>query len=79
MGTDVILEISDHLFSMVKVLDNEEDGHGEGEQTHQSENDLKTEAFIKLDLSHTISHLSQPEKGKVKETKPIQDIRNIKF
>jgi hypothetical protein len=52
MGADVFLEIGDHLFSMVKVLDDEEDGHGEGEQTDQSENDLKTEAFVKLHLFH---------------------------
>jgi hypothetical protein len=37
---------------MVKVLDDEENGHGEREQTNQSEDDLKAEAFIKLDLSH---------------------------
>jgi hypothetical protein len=79
MGTDVFLEVVDHLFSMVKVLDDEEDGHGEGEQTDQSENDLKAEAFIKLHLSHSISYLSRPEKGKAKETKLILDIRNMIF
>jgi hypothetical protein len=79
MGADVFLEIGDHLFPMVKVLDDEEDGHGEGEQNNQPENDLKAEAFIKLDLSHSISHLSQPEKGKVNETILILDIRNMIF
>jgi len=79
MGADVFLEIGDHLFPMVKVLDDEEDGHGEGEQNNQPENDLKAEAFIKLDLSHSISHLSQPEKGKVNETVLILDIRNMIF
>ena len=79
MGTDVFLKIGDHLFSMVEVLENEEDGQGQGEQTNQSENDLKTEAIIKLDLSHSISHLSRPEKGKVNETILILDIRNMIF
>jgi hypothetical protein len=64
---------------MVKVLDDEEAGQGEGEQTNQSENDLKAEAFIKLHLSHSVSHLSQPEKGKVNETVLILDIRNMIF
>jgi len=68
MGADVFLEIGDHLFSMVEVLDDEEDGHGEGEQTNQSENDLKAEAFIKLNLSHRISCLSRLKKGKSGET-----------
>ncbi len=68
MGADVFLEVGDHLFSMVEVLDDEEDGHGESEQTDQSENDLKAEAFMKLHLSHSISYLSRPEKEHAKET-----------
>ena len=68
MGADVFLQIGDHLSSMVKVLDDEEDGHGEGEQTDESENDLKAEAFIKLHLSHRRSPLTRTEKEKVKET-----------
>jgi hypothetical protein len=68
MGADVFLEVVDHLFSMVKVLDDEEDGHGEGEQTNQSENDLKAEAFIKLNLSHRNSCLSRLKRGKSGET-----------
>jgi hypothetical protein len=66
MGTDVFLEIIDHLFSMVKVLGDEEDGHGEGEQTNQSENDLKTEAFIKLHLSHSLSIFPDSRKKRLR-------------
>jgi hypothetical protein len=46
MGADVLLEVVDHLFSMLKVLDGEKNGHGEGEKTNQAEDDLKAEAFI---------------------------------
>ncbi len=52
MRADILLEIVDHLFSMLKVLDREENGHGEGEQGDESYDDLESEAFIKLDLSH---------------------------
>jgi hypothetical protein len=31
MGADILLEVTDHLFSVLKVLDGEENGHGEGE------------------------------------------------
>ena len=48
MGADVLLEVVDHLFLMVKVLDGEKDGHGEGEKTDQPKDDLKAKAFIKL-------------------------------
>lgn len=54
MGADILLEVMDHLLSMVKVLDGEEDGHGECEQCNQSYDDLKTEAFIKFYLFHII-------------------------
>jgi hypothetical protein len=64
MGADVFLETGDHLFSMVKVLEGEEDGHGEGEQTNQSENNLKAEAFMKLHLSHRDPCLSRLRRGK---------------
>jgi hypothetical protein len=57
MGTDVFLEVGDHLFSVVKILDGEKDGHGEGEKTDQSEDDLKTKALIEFDLPHRISSL----------------------
>jgi hypothetical protein len=50
MGADVLLEIADHLFSMIEVLDDEEDGHGEGEEGHQACDDLKTERLVELDL-----------------------------
>ncbi len=52
MGTDVFLEIIDHLFSMLKILDGEKDGHREGEETDQAEYNLKSETFVKLNLSH---------------------------
>ena len=52
MGTDVFLEVVDHLFSMVKILDSEKDGHGEGEKTDQAKDDFKSETLVKLDLSH---------------------------
>lgn len=76
MRADVFLKIGDHLFSMVNVLEDEEDGQGQAEQTDQPENDLKTEAFIKLYLPHSISYLSRPEKGKVNETVLILGIRH---
>ena len=76
MGADVLLEVVDHLSSMVKVLDGEKDGHGEGEKTDQLKDDLKAEAFIKLNLSHRISHLSRWKRRKGKETKQILGIRN---
>jgi hypothetical protein len=56
---------------MVKVLDGEKDGHGEGEKTDQPKDDLKAKAFIKLNLSHRIYHLSRWKRGKIKETKQI--------
>ncbi len=52
MGTDVFLEIIDHLFSMLKILDGEKDGHREGEEADQAEYDLKSETLVKLNLSH---------------------------
>jgi hypothetical protein len=76
MGADVLLEVVDHLFSMLKVLDGEKDGHGEGEETDQSEDDLKTEAFIKLNLSHQMVHLSRLKRGKVKQTQLFLIISN---
>ncbi len=54
MGTDVFLQVTDHLFSMVKILNGEENGHGEGEQACQPHDDLKTKGFIKLYLPHRI-------------------------
>ncbi len=52
MRTDILLEVVDHLLPMLKILDSEKDGHGEGEETDQPENDLKSEALIKLDFCH---------------------------
>jgi hypothetical protein len=75
MGTDILLEVVDHLFPMVKVLDGEKDGHGEGEKTDQSKDDLEAEAFIKLNSSHRISHLSPLKREKGKETEQISGIQ----
>jgi hypothetical protein len=61
MGADILLKVVDHLFSVVKVLDGKKDGHGEGEKTDQSEDDLKAKALIEFDLSHRISSLSVGE------------------
>ena len=52
MRADIFLEVVDHLFSMLKVLDREEHGHGEGKQGDKSYDDLESEAFIKFNLSH---------------------------
>ncbi len=52
MGADVFLEVIDHLFSVLKILDSEKDGHGDGEETDQAKDDLKSETLVKLDLSH---------------------------
>ena len=71
MGADVLLEVGDHLFSMVKILDGEKDSHREGEKTDQSKDDLNAEAFIKLHLSHRISYPFRLKRLKVKETKQI--------
>ena len=54
MGADVLLEVVDHLFSMVKVLDGEENGHREGQEGDQSYDDFESEAFIKFYLFHPI-------------------------
>ena len=61
---------------MVKVLDGEKNGHGEGEKTDQAEDNLKAEAFIKLNLSHQMVHLSRLKRGKVKQTQLFLIISN---
>ncbi len=73
MRADVLLKVVDHLFSVVKVLDGKQDGHGEGEKTDQSKDDLKAKALIKFDLSHGWSCLSGAQRKKAKETKQISD------
>jgi len=60
MRADVLLEIKDHLLAMVKILDNEKNGHGEGEQAGQSSDNFKTKAFIKLYLFHRLSRERKP-------------------
>jgi hypothetical protein len=62
MGADVLLKVVDHLSPVMKVLDGKKDGHGEGEKTDQSKDDLKAKAFIKFDLSHRLSSLPVEEK-----------------
>jgi len=57
MGADVLLEGVNHLFPMLKVLEGEKNGHGEGEKTNQTEDDLKAEAFIKFNFFHQMAHL----------------------
>ena len=52
MRADVYLQIMDHFFSMAKVLNGEENGHGECKKGDQTYDNLKSEAFIKFDLSH---------------------------
>lgn len=54
MRADILLEVMDHPFSMVKVLDGKENGHCERKQGGQPNDDLKTETFIKLYLFHRI-------------------------
>jgi hypothetical protein len=44
---------------MVKVLDGEQDGHGESEKTNESEDDFETEALIELNLYQQIFPLSR--------------------
>jgi hypothetical protein len=69
MGADVLLKVGDHLLSMVKILDDKKDGHGEGEKTDQSKDDLKAKALMKLNLSHGIFRLNlRLKRGKGKET-----------
>jgi hypothetical protein len=70
MGADVFLEVGDHLFPMIEVLDSEKDGHGEGEKTDQSKNDFKPEAIMELNLSHLIFHLFQVKRRKIKNNRP---------
>src|SRR4030042_2369063 len=76
MRADVLLEIGDHLLLVVKVLDNKKDGHGEGKETDHSKDDLKAEAFIKLNFSHQMVHLSRLKRGKVKQTQLFLIISN---
>ena len=52
MGADVYLQIVDHFCSMVKVLNGEENGHGKCKKGDQTHDDLKSEAFMELYLSH---------------------------
>jgi len=42
----------DHFFSMVKVLNGEENGHGKCKKGDQTHDNLKSEALMKLYLSH---------------------------
>jgi hypothetical protein len=72
MGADVLLKVGNHLFSMVKILDNKKDGHGEGEKTDQSKDDLKAKALIKLNLSHRIFNLSRSKREKVTKSLKIE-------
>jgi hypothetical protein len=60
MRTDVLLEIMDHLFPVLKILDSEKDGHRDCEETDQSKDDLKSETFIEPDLSHENGSSSGP-------------------
>ena len=46
------MEVIEHLFPMLKILDSEEDGHGDGEETDQAKDDLESETLVKFDLSH---------------------------
>jgi hypothetical protein len=55
MGGDIYLQIVDHFFSMVKVLNGEENGHGKCKKGDQTYDNLKSEAFIELYLSHRFS------------------------
>ena len=68
MGADVLPKGVDHLFSVVEVLDGEEEGHGEGEKADQPEDDLKAEALIELNLYQWTFPLSQFKRGKKKLT-----------
>ena len=52
MGADVYLQIMDHLFLMLKVLNNKENGHSKGKEHDQLYDNLKSEAFIKFYLFH---------------------------
>jgi hypothetical protein len=52
MGTDILLKVTDQLFPVLNILDDEQDAHRKGEQYDQTEADLKTKAFIKLGLFH---------------------------
>src|SRR4030042_5005083 len=76
MRAGVLLEIGDHLLLVVKVLDNKKDGHGEGEKTDQADDDLKAEAFIKLNFFHQMVHLSRLKRGRVKQTQLFLIISN---
>ncbi len=48
----VFLKVVDQFFSMLDILDDEEDAHREGEESNKADADLKTEAFVKLCLAH---------------------------
>jgi len=48
MGSDIYLQIVDHFFSMVKVLNGEENGHGQRKKADQTYDNLKSKAFVKL-------------------------------
>jgi hypothetical protein len=54
MGTDILLQIRDHLFPMADILGDEENRHGEGEQADQPCDDLKAEGLIESYLVHPI-------------------------
>jgi hypothetical protein len=52
MGADILLQIADHLFSMAKVLNAKENRHGQCKQDDETHDNFKSEAFMKLYLSH---------------------------
>ena len=54
MRANVFLQVTDHLLPVLEVLNREENGHGNGEEGNQSYDNLKSEALIKLNLSHRI-------------------------
>ena len=54
MGTDILLEVANHLVPVLKVLDREHNRHGEGQKGDQSSNDLKAEALVKSYILHRI-------------------------
>jgi hypothetical protein len=80
VGTDVLLEVGDHLFTMVEILDDEKDGHGEGEKTDQSKNNLKAKALIKLNPPHRIFHFPpvkrEKDRGISMDTNPFVMVSN---
>jgi hypothetical protein len=78
MGADVFLEVGNHLFSVLKVLDGKKAGHGEGKKTDQSKNDFKAEAIMELDLSHRIFQLFRVKRRKIRNNRPgLPTIRQV--